>query len=257
MKTKLLLSLLLLLHVVVGSAQTRESTSYMVQGNTIPYQVIYPENYDANKQYPLLLFLHGAGERGEDNKAQLTHGEGFLLDNFYVSYPAIVVIPQCPSNSYWSNAERTTRNGQTAFNFNVVEEPTVAMNTLMHLVRYWLDSGLVDRNRVYVGGLSMGGMGTYELVWRMPGVFAAAFPICGGANVDKLLRNKKHTAFWIFHGSDDNIVPVEFSREIYDGLKKRGADVKYTEYPGVNHGSWNNVFKEKELASWLFKHTNK
>lgn len=257
MKTKFILSLLLLYNVAVGSAQTIESTSYMVQGNTISYQVIYPENYDSNKEYPLLLFLHGAGERGEDNKAQLTHGKSFLIDNFHSSYPAIVIVPQCPSSSYWSSVERATHNDQITFDFNVVEEPTTAMSTLMHLVQHWLNSGYIDRSRVYVGGLSMGGMGTYELVWRMPGVFAAAFPICGGANIDKLLKNNKHTAFWIFHGSDDNIVPAEFSREIFKALKKEGTDVKYTEYPGVNHGSWNNAFKQTGLASWLFQHINK
>ena len=100
----------------------------------------------------------------------------------------------------------------------------------MVLVKDWLSSGKVDANRVYIGGLSIGGMGTLELLWRMPQTFAAAFPICGGGDLNKLPIYAKNTAVWLFHGDEDSIVPVENSRSIYNRLKELGCDVEYTEY---------------------------
>lgn len=226
----------------------------MVNGFTLPYQVMYPDNYDATKQYPLLIMLHGAGERGDNNQAQLTHGKQFLTDNFLTDYPAIVIVPQCPANNYWANVVRHQTDDKMTLTFGITDQPTQAMFTLISLVQDWLSSGKVDVSRVYVGGLSMGGMGTLELLWRMPQTFAAAFPICGGGDLNKLTTYAKNTAVWLFHGGDDSVVPVENSRQIYNKLKDLGCDVEYTEYKGVNHGSWVNTFQEKELAPWLFKH---
>lgn len=226
--------------------------SFMIDGFTLPYKVMYPQNYDQNKTYPLVVFLHGAGERGNDNESQLTHGKQFLIDNFSERYPAIVIAPQCPQGNFWANVKRHQNGLGVNFSFNSTESPTSAMKTLASLIEDWLSSGLVDTRKVYVGGLSMGGMGTFELLWRMPNTFAAAFPICGGGDVEKAKLYAKNTAVWIFHGSDDSVVPVERSREIYKELKKQGSKVKYTEYEGVNHNSWDNTFQEKELAPWLF-----
>lgn len=172
---------------------------YMIDGNTLSYQVMYPENYDASKQYPLVVFLHGAGERGLDNQKQLANGaEKFLIDNFEVNYPAIVIAPQCPESSYWSNVEKSVLDNKTSFRFGINDQPTVAMHTLTHLVEFWLSSGKVNLNQVYVGGLSMGGMGTYELLWRLPNTFIAAFPICGGGDVNKVVNSAKIQLFGCF-----------------------------------------------------------
>lgn len=215
---------------------------------------MFPKDYDANKQYPLFVFLHGAGERGSDNEKQLTHGKDFLINNFQSAYPAIVIAPQCPESSYWANAKKSIIGNKTTFAFGISDKPTPAMETLVSLIEDWLISGKVDTKQVYVGGLSMGGMGTYELLWRMPNTFAAAFPICGGGDANKIVRNTKTTAVWIFHGSDDSVVPVQFSQDMYNQLKAAGNEVKYTEYPGVNHGSWENVFKSTDLIPWLYSH---
>lgn len=250
---KILLSLLLLFSWQLGFAQFKNA-SFMVNGQTLPYQIMFPENYDESEQYPLVIFLHGAGERGDDNQKQLTHGKQFLIDNFYTGNQAIVIAPQCPENSYWANVKRHQIDNKITFAFGATDAPTFPMQTLVSLVQDWVSSGKVDAERVYVGGLSMGGMGTLELLWRMPDTFAAAFAICGATDLNKLSSYAKNTAVWLFHGDDDSVVPVENSRSAYKKLKELGCDAEYTEYKGVNHGSWVNAFQEKELAPWLFKH---
>lgn len=231
-----------------------KSASFMVNGFALPYQIMFPENYDETKTYPLVIFLHGAGERGDDNQKQLVHGKQFLIDNFQKAYPAIVIVPQCPVGNYWANVTRHQIENKTTFAFGLTDEPTQPMNTLIALTENWLSSGKVDISRVYVGGLSMGGMGTFELLWRMPQTFTAAFPICGGGDISKLPLYANNTAVWIFHGADDSVVPVENSRNLFRRLKDLGGVVEYTEYEGVNHNSWDNVFLEKSLIPWLFAH---
>lgn len=255
MKSKLLVVLLFLCSTITYAQF--ESASYMINGYTLPYRVMFPKEYDATKQYPLLIFLHGAGERGDDNEKQLTHGKDFLINNFQTEYPAIVIAPQCPETTYWSNIERHTLNNKTTFSFGLMDKATPSMEALTFLITNWLNSEKIDRSKVYVGGLSMGGMGTYELLWRMPNTFAAAFAICGGGDVNKVQQNTKNTALWIFHGAKDSVVPVEFSQQMYETLNAAGNEVKYTEYPNIDHGSWNNVFQNKELVPWLMSHKKK
>ena len=253
MKLKLFL-LLYLTSTTFAFAQFKPAL-YMINGHTLPYQVMYPKDYDASKRYPLVVFLHGAGERGLDNQKQLGNGaENFLLNNFQSQYPAIVIAPQCPETSYWSNVEKSVLDGKTSFVFGVNDQPTEAMYALTHLVEFWLKSGKVNLSQVYVGGLSMGGMGTYELLWRLPNTFIAAFPICGGGDVNKIVNNTRNTAIWMFHGADDVVVSVSFAQDMHQQLEEAGLEVKYTEYPGVNHNSWDNVFQNKEIVPWLFQH---
>lgn len=234
-------------------AQFRKA-SFQIEGTTLNYLVSFPENYDETKKYPLLVFLHGGGERGSDNERQLTHGRDFLLNNTQSKFPAIVIVPQCPADSYWSNVRRHSIDGKVTFTFGVSDKPTRTMEVLMALIDDWLSSGKVDLSRVYAGGLSMGGMGTFELLWRIPNTFAAAFPICGGSDFEKAKLYAKNTAVWIFHGEKDGVVPVINSKRMYLVLQNLGCDVKYTEYPDVEHNSWDNVFKEEGLFAWLFEH---
>lgn len=251
---KILLFILLPIICLSGFAQFKNA-SYAISGKSMPYKLMLPENYDPAKRYPLVVFLHGGGERGNDNEAQLVHGKQFLIDHFQSAYPAIVLVPQCPKDSYWSNVSRHQIEGEAIdFRFGITDEPSEAMVLLTALVDNWLVSGKVDLSRVYVGGLSMGAMGTFELLWRMPGVFTAAFPICGGADMSKLSLYANNTAVWIFHGDADVVVPVDLSRGAYAKLKEMGCNVKYTEYKGVNHNSWDNTFNEKDLVPWLFSH---
>jgi predicted peptidase len=216
--------------------------------------LLLPKNYDATKKYPLVLLLHGSGERGNNNEAQLVHGwKLFLQDSVRDKYPAIVVFPQCPRNSYWSSVQFVfdSSTKKRAFNFPAESKPTIAMKMVISLLDELEDSYKLDKDRLYVGGLSMGGMGTFEVVKRRPKYFAAAFPICGGANPEtakKINRPK----WWVFHGAKDDVVPPESSVVMVDALKKAGADVKFTLYPNANHNSWDDAFAEKDLLPWLF-----
>lgn len=229
----------------------------MINGNILPYQLMFPKDYDETKQYPLVVFLHGSGERGDENERQLIHGRDFLRDNFRSNYPAIVLVPQCPKGSSWANIEINVHNNKTEYKFGVSERPTIVMETLMGLINNWISSGKVDKRQVYVGGLSMGGMGTFDILHRMPNTFAAAFPICGAGDTELVPNVVTSTAIWIFHGAKDSVVLPEFSRAMYEALKTKGRDVKYTEYPDLNHNSWSKTFENGELVPWLFSKKRK
>jgi predicted peptidase len=228
---------------------------YYINGNdTLPYRILLPVNYEPQKKYPLILVLHGAGERGNDNEAQLVHGSYlFLKDSIRKNYPAIVVFPQCPLNSFWSNVQfqYDSVSGFRNFIFLADGEPTLAMKLVQQLLYKLLKDYPVNKKQVYVGGLSMGGMGTFEMVRRNPKIFAAAFPICGGGATATAPLMKK-VKWWVFHGDADNVVPAALSTEMVNALKAAGADVKYSLYPGVYHNSWDNAFAEPELLPWLF-----
>lgn len=226
---------------------------FVNDGDTLPYRLLLPRDYDAAQQYPVLLFLHGAGERGADNEKQLVHGGRlFLQEDVRSRFPAIVVVPQCPAGSYWSNVRITPgEGGKRTFRFQKGGAPTEAMVLVQALLRQVIAEFAADRARIYVGGLSMGGMGTFEIVRRNPKLFAAAFPICGGAHPRTAGKLRK-PAWWVFHGARDEVVPADHSRRMVDALKKKGAAVRFTLYPEANHNSWDQAFAEKDLLPWLF-----
>lgn len=225
------------------------------QGNdTLPYRILLPPNFDSTKQYPLVVFLHGAGQRGKDNQKQLTTGASVFL-NESNQFPAVIIFPQCSLNDFWARTRiLRTATDSTPFKFEYLTE--VPMNKGLHLVSALLDSmaakTYISNNQIYIGGLSMGGMGTFELLWRKPGFFAAAFPICGGGNPATVSGYKKGFPIWIFHGDKDPVVDVNDSRKMVTALKNAEVNVKYTEYPGVKHDSWKKAFQEPQLLSWLF-----
>lgn len=222
-------------------------------GYALNYRILYPENYRPGEKYPVLLFLHGAGERGSDNEAQLRHGGDMLASHAMRSkYPALVIAPQCPEEKTWSTYRPKSKEGDRSY------PPAAAITEEMQAVKELLDSyiakGMVDTRRIYITGLSMGGMGTFDMVCRYPDLFAAATPVCGGANQQRLLRYKGRTAFSIYHGAADRTVDVQWSRDAYEALKKAGAEVRYKEYPGVDHNSWDNAFAEPDYLEWMFGH---
>ncbi|MFK7813946.1 MAG: alpha/beta hydrolase-fold protein [Maribacter sp.] len=228
------------------------SFEYSNTSGVLPYRALLPENYDASKSYPLVLILHGAGERGNDNIAQLTHGSSlFLKKEVREKFPAIVVFPQCPEDSYWSNVEKKRDPKSFTFTFSPDGEPTQAMQTLQGLIPDLRNKYKIDQNRMYVGGLSMGGMGTLELVRRNPNMFAAAFSICGGAHPETAPQ-LTNTKWWFFHGDADVVVDYQYSVNMVNALKAENVNPKFTTYEGVNHNSWENAFAEPELLPWLF-----
>ncbi len=225
-------------------------------GTELQYRVLMPENYDRGGEFPLVLFLHGAGERGDDNLKQLTHGSMMFTNPVNrEKYPAIVLFPQCPAEDYWA-FEKRPENGFQPDAFPGKYPETGILSTICQMVEYYIANEKVDKNRVYIIGLSMGGMGTFDMACRHPGLFAAAIPICGGVNPERL-KDAVQVKFRIFHGDDDNIVPVENSRLAYTALRKYGADVEYIEFPGVNHGSWGPAFNYPGFMEWLFSQRKK
>jgi predicted peptidase len=201
------------------------------------------------------MFLHGSGERGNDNEAQLLHGGSlFLQDSLRKNYPAIIIFPQCPKDSSWAYMEHhydsVTKKMSFAFPFQ--PEPTIPAKLVKELMDSLVHAKAVDKKRIYIGGLSMGGFGTYNMLARYPRYFAAAIPICGGGDTLMARRFHRIPGIWIFHGDKDPAVNVEYSRAYFRTLQGLHANVKYTEYPGVGHNSWDNAFAEKDLFRWLF-----
>ena len=226
---------------------------YISGNDTMPYRLLLPDNYDASKKYPFILFLHGAGERGNDNEKQLVHGaKMFLKEDARKNFPAIIVFPQCAASSFWANIDfKMDSSGKRIFSFQETGEPTIAMKLAQELLMNIIKTYPVAKKQVYVGGLSMGGMGTFEIVRRNPKLFAAAIPICGGGNTSTASALKK-TKWWVFHGGKDDVVPPKLSEDMVNALKNEKASVKFTLYPNANHNSWDSAFAEPDLLSWLF-----
>lgn len=235
-----------------------EKKEFVHNGNTLPYRILYPANYDKNKKYPLLLFLHGAGERGNDNEKQLIHGSKlFITEENRKDFPAIIILPQCPQESFWAIMKTDQSKQPPTRVFDYTVEPNWPLTSANELVKKIIGDGSVDKSKVYITGLSMGGMGTFESVYRYPDMYAAALPICGGGDVKNYDKRIAKTAFWVFHGDADKVVDVKLSQEMVEKLKTLKTEVKYSEYPGVGHNSWDNAFAEKDYLSWMLQHKKK
>lgn len=224
--------------------------TYQDKGNTMPYRILLPKKYDENKKYPLLLFLHGAGERGKDNNLQLTHGSNqFLSENFRQNFPSIIVFPQCPKEGYWASAIPV--KGPLKFSYPKKPKYNPVLDLVDGIIKTIRKEYSIDKKRIYVGGLSMGGMGTFEIVYRNPRLFAAAFAICGGAN-PKIARRIRRPSWRIDHGDADTVVPIKLSEQMATSLENQNANVNYNIYKGVYHNSWDNVFADVSFLPWLF-----
>ena len=245
--------LLLLCLSSLSYAQFSAATFTDSEGIEINSQILYPEHYDACKKYPLVLFLHGAGERGDDNEAQLKNGAKEVFENLQKTHPSIVIAPQCPKDNYWGSVKFERTKYPLVFDFDYDYQEKESLHAAIELVKTFLKSKKADKKQIYITGLSMGGMGTFEAVGRYPKLFAAAMPICGGADLTAYGKKQAKIPFWIFHGEVDGVVSVEHSREAFAKLKQLGANVLYTEYPGVNHNSWDNAFAEAQYPAWLFQ----
>lgn len=226
---------------------------YINQSDTLQYRIMMPKDFDDSKQYPVLLFLHGAGERGSDNKVQLVHGSKlFASKENREKFPAIVIFPQCPKNSYWANAtvDRSTKPIKLKFPLNI--EPTKPLSLVMQLMDEISAKPYVNKQQIYVGGLSMGGMGTFEIVYRKPQFFAAAISICGAGNPEATKVYAKTTPFWVFHGANDDVVNPISSVNMVEGILKNGGKPNFTLFGKDNHNSWDSTFAEPQLLPWLF-----
>jgi predicted peptidase len=195
------------------------------------YLLCLPESYDASqpKEWPLLVFLHGASERGDDLDLLKKHGPPKLIAAGR-KFDAVVACPQVPAKGVWDP------HGVKAL-----------VDTLKRRCR-------VDEDRVYLTGISIGGFGTWETMGAYPEVFAAAIRICGGTGTRAFMADRiKDIPAWIFHGEADPIVPVDYSRRIYEQLKRAGGHPKVTIYPGVEHDSWTRTYDSPLVWEWLFE----
>jgi predicted peptidase len=227
-----------------------------VSGRSYRYQVYVPADFRSKKSWPVILFLHGAGERGSDGLLQTDVGIGHAIRFDASRFPFIVVLPQCGKDKIWGEPDMQA----------------LALAALDVSIKQFHG----DRKHVYLTGLSMGGFGTWELAARNPSRFAAIVPICSGVQPQKdwpqlrvtLIDDLKitdpfaevahrigKTPVWMFHGDVDPSVAVEQSRRMAEALKAAGADFKYTEYPGVNHNSWDKAYAEPDLVPWLLAHS--
>jgi predicted peptidase len=198
----------------------------------LKYRLMIPDGYEAaaDTRFPLVLFLHGAGERGADNRRQLIHGAAqFSKPEHRKKYACFVAAPQCPSGRWWSDS----------------------LEPVMELLKQLQTEYRIDSGRIYVTGLSMGGFGTFELTTRYPDVFAAAAPICGGGDPTKA-KTIATLPLWVFHGDANRVVPVGFSRSMIKAIEEAGGKPKYTEYPGVGHDAWTATYADPEFHEWLF-----
>lgn len=234
-----------------------EKKEYTIGKDTLRYRILYPENYHSGRPYPVIVFLHGSGERGRDNEHQLLHGgDLFVKPEIMQHFRAIVIFPQCPSDSAWSRFRRPDSTSNRIFlSEEAAPVPQILVKSLLDSLQ---DHRVIDRKRIYLGGLSLGGFGTYDMLIRYPSYFAAAFSICGAGDVPLIVKNAKEVPLWIFHGALDNVVPPTLDRELYKALITSGAkDVSYTEYPTATHNSWDAAFAEPRLLPWLFSIKNK
>ena len=214
-------------------------------GVTVPCQIFLPLPCDKAKKYPLVLCLHGSGEMRSAAYAAKTAASTALLDpQMRAKYPAFILVPQTTVG--W--VKRPERKGDIVTAGIQPEGP--ALKLVMQGMSDVIKEFNVDADRVYVSGQSMGGVATWNLILHHPDVFAAAVPICGVG--DPQQAAKIRCPVWAFHGAKDRTVPVACSRDMVAALKQAGREVKYTEFPDVDHGSWGPAWNEPELAPWLF-----
>ncbi len=214
-------------------------------GGTLPYQLLKPTGSRSGK-LPLVLFLHGAGERGTDNTAQLKNGTKLYLDHDnQLKFPSYVVAPQCPPNKQWVDMPWGADKGTQP------EKPSESMQLVIALLDSLEKELPIDTDRVYVTGLSMGGYGTWDLVTRFPNRFAAGAPVCGGGD-EAVAGKAAKVPLWVFHSDDDTTVKTIRSRNMVAALRAAGGQPKYFEYWGLGHNSWDAAYAEPELLPWMF-----
>ncbi|MCX7797642.1 MAG: prolyl oligopeptidase family serine peptidase [Melioribacter sp.] len=213
----------------LGKQQKCNLTKEIRKTVNINYLIYFPKDYDQKDKVPLLLFLHGAGERGNDLNLVKKHGPPKLIEEGK-DFPFIVVSPQCPLNKRWETDD------------------------LIALLDYLIENHKVDKNKIYVTGLSMGGNGTWRLAAKIPDRLAAVIPICGWGDLFEVCMIGK-LPVWTFHGAKDNVVPLKATEELVEKLKACGGNVKFTIYEDAGHDSWTETYNNPEIYEWLLKHS--
>lgn len=229
------------------------------RGYTLPYRMLMPTRHPTQdkagpreidpERMPLVLMLHGSGERGDDNLAQLRNGVAELLgtEAAALHFPCFYVVPQCSVKHSWVEVD------MKAEHHVIPSKPSIPLSAVVELLDTLLASYPIDLQRLYLIGLSMGGFGVWDLLSRWPERFAAAVPICGGADGNAVVVAQA-VPIWAFHGAHDPIIRVTRSRRAVEALRAAGGTPCYTEYPEVEHNAWAQAFAESNLLPWLFAH---
>lgn len=219
---------------------------FLSGNDTLPYRVLYPLDYNPAKKYPLVLFLHGAGAWGNDNETPLKNLPAIFLDSQNrKKYPCFVLVPQCTKKEPWVKFPGFPGSIATP------DTPTTSTKLTLELINKLKNELPIKQKHIYITGLSLGGEGTFDFLSRAPKLFAAAVPICGIADTAKAPMYKK-VPLWAFHGDEDKVNEVKYTRMIISSLRKAGGKPKYTEYKGVKHNSWINAYAEPTLLDWIF-----
>jgi predicted peptidase len=205
-------------------------------GSEAKYILFVPHEYKGDKEFPLILFLHGSGETGTDGKAQMKNGLPKEIKKHEKTFPAFAIFPQSQKRTWQANSDDGKR----------------AVAILSEIEKKYK----IDSKRIYLTGLSMGGYGTWSLATAMPDKWAAIVPVCGGGD-PKQAEKIKDLPCWCFHGDQDKAVAVTRSQEMIAALKKAGGKPEYTEYPGVGHDSWTKAYGDPKLYEWLWAQKRK
>jgi predicted peptidase len=254
-----LVSLFLLLAMMMTNSTSRAGDPFQVKSirytggpyddEKFEYRLLTPTKLEAGKKYPLVVFLHGAGERGTDNKIQLKYlPQPMATSSLQSAFPCFLLAPQCRSGKQWVNVPWGDKQSTP-----MDETPSHQLSIVVEMIKLTLAEQAVDRRRVYLTGLSMGGYGAWELAARYPDQFAAVAPICGGG--DEHQAAKLTMPIWAFHGDQDRAVPVGRTRGMVKAIRQAGNNkVKYSEFSGVGHNSWLNAYRvDSGLLEWMFR----
>lgn len=279
MRPRYLLSFILFM-TLAGTARPAEVTAEQADalltrltftasnGLAMPYRLFRPADLAPGERVPLLVFLHGRGDRGTDNRPSMFNrlplfvgSDSILSAEMQMRHRCIVLVPQCSDktiNEEWAkwvgNTPQTPWNGldQEQGGYVQSEQPSESGAAFLELVESMLASEPVDRQRVYLTGISMGGFGAWEFAMRRPNLWAALVPMAGYSDQSKV-GSVTHIPTWIFHGGADRSNPVQGSRNMYRLLNAAGADVRYTEYPRTGHSpAFGKAWREPDLLPWLF-----
>ncbi len=231
---------LILAVLVAALAGASQETGFLdktidYNGAAVKYVVYVPKGYSAEKPHPAILFLHGSGEQGDDGQKQVAVGLGPAIKKAPEKWDYIVIFPQKPK-------------GKGGF----MEHEKLILDILEKTKKEYK----VDEKRLYITGLSMGGMGTWTLTCKHPDLFAAAAPVCGGGDPTQAAKIKD-LPIWNFHGDKDTAVPIKRSQDMIDAIKAAGGSPKFTIYPGVGHNSWDKAYGEETLNEWFLQHPKK
>ncbi|MEM9053623.1 MAG: prolyl oligopeptidase family serine peptidase [Bacteroidota bacterium] len=212
--------------------------------DSLPYRMLISD-YDTMSTYPLVIFLHGSGESGTDNESQLKWGVmNFATSEVMANHHPIVIAPQKRQDERWDNF--------SAEDMTMQSKPSRAMALLRELIDELVEKFPVDRNRIYITGLSMGGFGAYDAISRYPDLFAAAVPVCGGGDTNQV-EKFKHVPMWIFHGAQDDVVKPSFSLDMLNALHEIGKTPGFTLLPETGHFAWISAYSNQEMINWLFR----